>query len=190
MIILRPWLATSSFRGQSGEYSGRRMQPILHLRLSKRDVPLEMECPSKVTVVTSCTPCAHGARLSMLKFSRRMKAEMLALINCEDSRQRCWCAALVLFAICTLTVSVATRYTVTPGLGGSACSLRKHSSPEPSRQRLMKGAATWVPPVACSAVFAAPSSYPRLAPAAPLIPALFFEKSLYNRPPPDSNLLS
>lgn len=149
-----------------------------------------MECPSEVTVVTPRSPCVYGARLSMLKFPGRLKAEMLALTNCEDSRQRCWCAALILFAICTLTVSVATRYNVIPGLRGSACSLQKHSSPETSRQRLMKSAATWVPPVVCSAVLVAPSAYPRLAPAAPPIPVLFFEESLYNRPPPDFNLLS
>ncbi|HEY1801251.1 MAG TPA: hypothetical protein VGG46_09995 [Terriglobales bacterium] len=46
-------------------------------------------------------------------------------------------------------------------------------------------AAQWVPPVAVvvDAVLVI-SSYPRLAPAGPPVADLFYEETLYNRPPP------
>jgi len=127
----------------------------------------------------------------MLQTARREKREMLQLTNCEDSRHRRWCAVLVLFAVCALTVNVATRYAFCPGASvGSTTTVHKHSSPVSSRQRLMKSAATWMPPAVCSTVLEAPSAYLRIAPAAPQIPSLLFEENLYNRPPPYSDFLS
>jgi len=110
---------------------------------------------------------------------------MLQLTNVENSWRRRWCAVLVVFAVCSLTISVATRYHSYP----SACkntdtAVQKHASPEPKRQRLIKDASAWTPPVICPVVFQAPRSYPRVAPAGPPIPSLLFEENLYNRPPP------
>jgi len=120
----------------------------------------------------------------MLQTVGVFKREMLRITNSEDSRCRRWCALVVLLAVCSLTASVATRYTFSRGSSGNTVTtVQKHGSPEPSRQRLMKNAASWIAPVVDSAVLEAPSSYPRIAPAGP-IPSLFFEESLYNRPPP------
>jgi len=132
-----------------------------------------------------------GAPSFMLQTVGVVKREMLRLTNLEDSRSRRWSALVVLLVVCSLTASVATRYSFFRGSSDDTVTkVQKHVSPEPSRQRLMKNAATWVPPVVASAVFEAPSSYPRVAPAGPPIPSLFFEKSLYNRPPPPSESFS
>jgi hypothetical protein len=113
---------------------------------------------------------------------------MLRLTNIEESRCRNWCAVVVLFAAISLTVSVATRYGFTRAASNNvSTSVQKHLSPDPGRQRLLKNAATWMPPVVSATVLLAPASYPRIAPAGPPIPSLFFEKNLYNRPPPYLN---
>jgi hypothetical protein len=102
-----------------------------------------------------------------------------------------WCALIVLMAVCSLTVSVATRYS-TPSTGQSPTvkTLRTQVSPEGLRQRLAQDAVTWMPPVVLLSVLEAPSFYPRTAPAGPPVPSLLLEESLYNRPPPSFHLHS
>jgi len=112
------------------------------------------------------------------------KPDMVSLTNHKNGRCARWCALVILLAICSLTISVATRYSSSANLSsGAAKSLRQHTQQEPSRQRLTKIAANWMP-VFRSSVLQAPSAYPRIAPAGPPIPRLSFESSLYNRPPP------
>lgn len=109
---------------------------------------------------------------------------MVSLPNHETGRCARWCVLVILLAICSLTISVATRYNSSTTLSPSAVkSLRKHTQQEPGRQRLTKIAANWMP-VFHSSVLQAPSAYPRIAPAGPPIPRLSFESNLYNRPPP------
>lgn len=112
---------------------------------------------------------------------------MLRLTNLEDSRCRCWCAVVIVFAVCALTVSVATRYGSSQGVSnGTVMTVQKHSSPEPGRQRLLKNASTWIPPVVASAVLEAPGPCAHIAQSVPLLTSLVFEENLYNRPPPSS----
>ena len=121
----------------------------------------------------------------MLKTARVDNPEMMQLTNVENAWHRRWCAVLVLFAVCCLTASVATRYTSYPGTSTKiGTAVQKHVLPVPKRQRLIKDASAWMPPVVSPAVFQAPSSYPRIAPAGPPILSLLFEENLYNRPPP------
>jgi len=127
----------------------------------------------------------------MLQTVGVVKREMLRLTNLEDSRSRRLCALVVLLVVCSLTASVATRYSFSRGSSNDTVTkVQKHVSPEPGRQRLLKNAAIWIPPVVGSTVLEAPSSYPRIAPAGPPIPGLFLDQSLYNRPPPSSEFLS
>ena len=96
-----------------------------------------------------------------------------------------WRTVVVLVAICSLTVSLATRY-CSP-VGSSVYSTRavaKPSSTDVQRQRLAKNAENWIAPVLCSAVLQTTTAYPRIDPAAPLIPNVLFADALYNRPPP------
>lgn len=116
---------------------------------------------------------------------------MPTLSNFKDRRSKSWCAVIVLVAVCTLTISVTTRYS-SPWVFSSHTvkTIRTHASPDTKRQRLAKNAADWMPPVLCFGALQAPSFYSRIVPARPPVANLFFEESLYNRPPPASEILS
>lgn len=97
---------------------------------------------------------------------------------------------VALAAVCSLTVSVATRYTSSWDISSPTLkTVQAHTTPEVKRQRLLKDAANWVPPLVRFHVLRSPSSYPRIAPAIPPRPTFLFEASLYNRPPPSSDPL-
>jgi len=116
---------------------------------------------------------------------------MLHPANPNGSGIKRWWALMVLLAVCSLAVSVATRYTSTPADPGSATTnVRNHVAPEPGRQRLLQNAATWIPPFICSIVFQVPLSYSRVVPVGPRVPNLLLEENLYNRPPPPLQHLS
>jgi hypothetical protein len=121
----------------------------------------------------------------MLQMSRRLNDIMLRLTNFKGARCRRWCAAVVLVAVSALTVSVTTRYGYSrPASNNGVRAVQKHASPELSRQRLIRDAVVWTPPVVSAFVLQAPTSYPRISPSGPPIPGLRLEKNLYNRPPP------
>jgi hypothetical protein len=112
---------------------------------------------------------------------------MLRRPNLEKRWRGKGCAVVVLLAVVSLTVNVATRYCSSPSSASAACSARsvhEVSSPERSRQRLTKTSADWMPTVIGTAVLEAAPSYPRIAPAGQPRHGLLLEKSLYNRPPP------
>jgi len=112
---------------------------------------------------------------------------MSAPSHFEDQPRKIWCGLVVLLAVCSLTLSVATRYSSPwDGSSGAVKTVRTNSSPEAKRQRLAKNAADWMPPVACFGVLQSPTFYPRVAPAGPPVPSLRFDESLSNRPPPSA----
>jgi len=116
---------------------------------------------------------------------------MSPLRHCEYRRHRTWCALVVLLAVCSLTVSVATRYSSSfDPSSPTVKTVQTHTTPDAKRQRLAKNAATWVPPLVCFDVLRSPSSYSRIAPAEPPIRSFLLEENLYNRPPPYSAFLS
>ena len=116
--------------------------------------------------------------------------EMLSVTNHETGKCTRWCAVMVLVAVCSLAINVATRYSSAESLFASASkTLHKHTSEQPSRQRLTKNAATWIPPLVVSALFYVPSTYPRVASRGPAVPSANFVPSLYYRPPPSSSSL-
>lgn len=118
-------------------------------------------------------------------------SEMPQLSHFEDRRRHGWCAVVVLVAVCSLIVSVATRYSSTGDPSSTTVkAFRTHALPEAKRQRLAKDAADWMPPVICFSLLQSPPSYPRIAPAGPPLPERLFEESLYNRPPPSYESLS
>ncbi len=88
---------------------------------------------------------------------------------------------LILLAISLLTVSLGTR-TSTPVISHGVA-LDWHS-PRAIRQHLATDAAHWVPPVAIVMANEIVQSYPLVSTGHPPIPSVFFESSLYNRPPP------
>ncbi len=143
-----------------------------------------------VTVVmSSCL--LRGSFICYKQRQRRTAPEMSSLRHFEGRRHRTWCALVVLAAVCSLTVNVATRYSspLNPS-SPTVKTVRTHTAPDAKRQRLAKNAADWAPPVVCFDVLRSPRSYPRISPAGPPIPNLLLEESLYNRPPPFSESFS
>jgi hypothetical protein len=117
--------------------------------------------------------------------------EMSRLRHFEDQRRKTLCAVVVLAAVCSLTVSVATRYSSSWNVSAPTVkTVQAHTTPEAKRQHLDKDAANWVPPLVCFDLLRSPSSYPRTAPAEPLAQNLLLEQSLFDRPPPSSEFLS
>jgi len=113
------------------------------------------------------------------------------LSHFEDYRRKRWCAVVILLAVCSLIVSLATRYSTSlDDSSPTVKAVQAHPFPAAKRQRLAKDAANWIRPMICFEALEAPSYYPPIAPAGPPIPIRFLEESLYNRPPPSSELLS
>jgi hypothetical protein len=94
---------------------------------------------------------------------------------------RRWEVAVVVLAICGLTLSLATR---TFRARISTGTIVKSISGQPVRQQMDSDAAKWVPPVSTLTVLEVPVFYPRFAPAGPPLPRLFHKESLFDRPPP------
>lgn len=115
----------------------------------------------------------------------RLLSEMFHLNNLEPRQGKRWWVAVVLIAVCSITVSVATRYCV-PGKAtdSKVTSVRNHLDTEPVRQRLLNNAASWMPPVVGSAILQQKKSIIRVVWIDPPAPGLLFEESLSNRPPP------
>ena len=130
--------------------------------------------------------CFQPYKVNVSSFVKR---QMIQLTNRESGQCARWCALVVLLAVCSLAVSVATRY----GSSGSATSGSKvaqaHSCHEPGRQRLTTDADSWMPPVIASNHLYTPSEYPPFISGGPRFLNRFVESSLYNRPPPSLSSL-
>jgi hypothetical protein len=102
-----------------------------------------------------------------------------------NNRAKILFITIVLLAVCSLTLSLATRYSFPLDPSSPAVkSVKVHTSPDAQNQRLDKKAAYWVPPVFCLAELQAPSFYPRIAPAAAPVTSVCQGDNLHNRPPP------
>lgn len=108
---------------------------------------------------------------------------MLLLENHQRRRVlRRWELAVILLAICGLSISVATR---TFRLSSSTDTVVNSASGHAIRQHMDSDAVNWAPPTtSVTAVLELPVFYPRFAPAGPPLPRLYYEESLFNRPPP------
>ena len=103
----------------------------------------------------------------------------------ERHKHRIWSAAVVLMAICAITVGVTTRYSAPLEISSHVVkTVKTHNALDSKRQRLNKTAAEWMPPVLSVTVFSTPSVYPRITPTAPAASSRLVSESLYNRPPP------
>ena len=71
--------------------------------------------------------------------------EMLRFTDLAHPGRKRWCTAIVLIAICALTVSVATRYGSPVASDAKVSVLQSQSSWEPGIQRLLNNAASWIP---------------------------------------------
>ena len=134
-------------------------------------------------------PPFHSVAAHCSNMLRIARVAMLHLTNMGTSRPKRWCIALVLLAVCALTLSVTTRY-------GTAQLTPDHSqtvvtnthSWTPGLQRLLNNASTWIPPVVTAAILQSPGYSRHISQPAPRILSVQFEKNLYNRPPPCCSL--
>lgn len=99
-----------------------------------------------------------------------------------NSQRLRWYALVVLLAICALTTSLATR---TFRLHCSHTRIVNADSGRAIRQHMDRDSVRLVAPVPVLTTLQAPTFYPHVAPAGPPVPGLFFDESLYNRPPPN-----
>jgi hypothetical protein len=92
-----------------------------------------------------------------------------------------WRLAFISIVMVSLVLTLATR----TFHGTTSDSIAVQSdSPQAMRQHMDRDAVRWAAPVATIVVSQAPTFYPRVAPAGPLLPTFIFEENLYNRPPP------
>jgi len=101
-------------------------------------------------------------------------------------RNRGWHGAVIVIAICSLTVSVATRFWAPSAAPAHIAKSVDHRSVDPKRQHLNKDAARFAAPRVNFSIIAPAAIETRLAPAGPLLAKHVFSDSLYNRPPPSS----
>ena len=95
---------------------------------------------------------------------------------------------LIVVAICSLTLSLATRFWAPYTSQSPIVKSVDRRPAEPQRQHLDRDAAQWTAPVASFSIIEPSTIEISLAPAEPLLPMHVFSESLYNRPPPSSEL--
>jgi hypothetical protein len=94
-----------------------------------------------------------------------------------------WRSTLVLGAILSLTISVATRFSTTAPSKTSTKVVRSES-PNSERQRLLNDGLLWCAPAMTSALFEPAGVSLEILPAVPAITRSHFEDLLFSRPPP------
>src|ERR1700722_4013640 len=97
---------------------------------------------------------------------------------------RGWRSALIVIAICSLTLSLATRFWTPSRSHTRIVKSVDHRSLDPKRQHLYDDTARWVFPAPCFTVTAPAAVEASLTTAVPLLAKLVFSDSLQNRPPP------
>ena len=91
---------------------------------------------------------------------------------------------LVIVAICSLTFSLATRFSVPIDSHGHGIRSIDDRSGEPKRQHLDRDNTRFAGPVAGFTCLQAAVLYGHIIPAEPSSPSHSLAQSLYNRPPP------
>lgn len=116
---------------------------------------------------------------------------MLRLTNPDSPRGKAFSAVLVLVAVCSLAISVATRYCAPEYPSAAKTTVaHKHASSEQTRQRLTQSTANWLPPVVQDDSLESPTEYHTVTPVQPAVVSSFLGQSLSNRPPPTSSSVS
>jgi hypothetical protein len=106
-------------------------------------------------------------------------------LNHRRVGERRWQSVVIVIAICSLTVSVATRFGTPWRSQSHIARSADHRPAEAKRQHLNKDATQWIAPnVSFSIRTTVVATH--LAPARPLRVTRLFDQSLYNRPPPSS----
>ena len=103
--------------------------------------------------------------------------------------ERRWQRVLIVLAVCSLTLSVATRFWTFGHYQSHVVKSIDRRSIEPKRQHLAGDATRWAAPSTNFSIIEPGAIETRLAPAGPPLPKPVFTNSLYNRPPPLTDFL-
>jgi hypothetical protein len=111
---------------------------------------------------------------------------MLKMRTLDYSRpcQSRWSKCVLLLLICSLMLSVATRFSLTTASHFHTVKTFDSDSSQPKRQHLDSDASHWAAPVVVTLFMERVTVYPRVFVAEILPPSHVFDESLYNRPPP------
>ncbi|HXZ32344.1 MAG TPA: hypothetical protein VEH30_08685 [Terriglobales bacterium] len=106
-------------------------------------------------------------------------------------KERCdngpaWPRVLIVVVICSLTLSVTTRFSNVISSPTHTAKMVDGRSVEPKRQHLNRDAIRWLPPVVSSTVLVCVRLHPPIEPTGPSLPKDTFYETLYNRPPPSA----
>lgn len=110
---------------------------------------------------------------------------MLVPSGACPQRSSRWQIALVCLAICALTVSLATRFSIAGPEAATVRTVEAHA-PDAQRQRLLSDGLKWAAPVYSFTPFQPPQSFVYAESAVFPSTYLSSESWLYNRPPPTS----
>ncbi|HZR56072.1 MAG TPA: hypothetical protein VFA74_04300 [Terriglobales bacterium] len=105
-------------------------------------------------------------------------------------RTNSWGAVLILVAVCSLTISLTTRYNSYVNASSVGVKQVTDHSTAQKRQHLDKDAVRYAAPALRFVTLEVSTFYPRFAPSGPPVHALLLDERLYNRPPPTADLLS
>lgn len=156
------------------------IQPAISVSLSNRWITkVNSSCSYLVQIPSSVV------QAPVLAFS----AEMSAPEHVGKLCLRKWCTTVVLIAICSLTVSLLTRYTAPLGISSlTAKTASVHGTPSAKKQHLAKDAADWIPPVTTIHILV-PSCFSIVAATTESVLSRVPARTPYNRPPPSSTFL-
>jgi len=110
----------------------------------------------------------------------------MQLLKHRRMGDRGWQDGLIIIAICSVTLSVATRFWAPSTSSSYIVKSTDRRPAEPKRQHLDRDASRWLAPSASFSIIEPGTIETRLAPAEPLLPKHLLSDSLYNRPPPSS----
>lgn len=116
-----------------------------------------------------------------MNFVALLSARLLSPVRLGSSRQ----IALVCLAVCALTVSLSTRFTI-PGSENPGVRSVMADSPAAHRQHLLGDGLRWTAPGSSFTVFEPPRTLVYAVPAVFPTTSFYSETWLYNRPPPHS----
>lgn len=108
----------------------------------------------------------------------------MRILGQRSSEGRVWRGLLIVVAVLSLTVSLATRFVIPSSSPTHTVKAVSRSLVEPQRQRLNCDAVQWSAPVQVSAFADLVVFYSRVAPSEPEVTTHIFDDSPYNRPPP------
>jgi hypothetical protein len=108
---------------------------------------------------------------------------MSTLIH-QKGNGRGWLIGLIVIAVCSLTFSLATRFSFPPASQFHSARSMEQKTAEPKRQHLNRDASEWATPSDNPAFVEAVVFYPRVI--LPEVPPQthVFDESLFYRPPP------